>query len=133
MNGGIVFRNGGPIGWRGKRQERTSLSLCKAKIRATNATSKKVMDFWNPSHSVSENGHTLNNINSPTIFYNNNDACMKWSHNTTSKSARHIKLHENSVCEWVQDNTLNMVNIAGKVNPANISAKEMSTVLTSIV
>jgi hypothetical protein len=26
MNGGIVFYNGGPIGWLGKRQERTSLS-----------------------------------------------------------------------------------------------------------
>jgi hypothetical protein len=32
MNGGIVFRNGGPIGWLGERQERTSLSSCEAEI-----------------------------------------------------------------------------------------------------
>ncbi len=32
MTGGIVFKNGGPIGWLGKRQERTSLSSCEAEI-----------------------------------------------------------------------------------------------------
>jgi hypothetical protein len=35
MNGGIVFKNGGPLGWLGKRQDRTSLSSCKAEIHAT--------------------------------------------------------------------------------------------------
>jgi hypothetical protein len=49
MNSGIIFKNGGHIGWLGKHQERTSLSFCKAKIRATNATSKKVFDFRNLS------------------------------------------------------------------------------------
>jgi hypothetical protein len=32
MNSGIVFKNGGPIGWLGERQERTSLSSCEVKI-----------------------------------------------------------------------------------------------------
>ena len=41
MNGGIIFKNGGPIGWLGDRQDRTSLSSCKAKIGATCATSKR--------------------------------------------------------------------------------------------
>jgi hypothetical protein len=45
MNGGIVFKNGGAVGWLGDRQDCTSLSSCKAKIRATNAISKKVLDF----------------------------------------------------------------------------------------
>jgi hypothetical protein len=49
MNGGIILKNGGPIGWIGEHQERTSLSSCKAEIRATNATSKKVVDFRNLS------------------------------------------------------------------------------------
>jgi hypothetical protein len=40
MNGRIVFKNGGPIGWLGECQECTSLSSCEAEIRATNATSK---------------------------------------------------------------------------------------------
>jgi hypothetical protein len=45
MNGGIVFKNGGPPGWLGEHQEHMSLSSCEAEIRATNATSKKVINF----------------------------------------------------------------------------------------
>jgi hypothetical protein len=47
MNGGIVFRNGGPIGWLGVHQEHTSLSSCEAEICATNATTKKIINFKN--------------------------------------------------------------------------------------
>jgi hypothetical protein len=47
MNGGIIFCNGGPVGWIGTCQERTSLSSCEAEIRATNNTSKKVVNFCN--------------------------------------------------------------------------------------
>jgi hypothetical protein len=45
MNGGINFKNGGPLGWLGNCQERMTLSSCKAEICAANATSKKVVDF----------------------------------------------------------------------------------------
>ncbi len=45
MSGGIVFKNGGPLGWLGDQQERTVLSSCEAEICATCATSKKVVDF----------------------------------------------------------------------------------------
>ncbi len=47
MDGGIIFCKGGPVGWIGKCKERTSLSSCEAEIWATNATSKKVVDFCN--------------------------------------------------------------------------------------
>jgi hypothetical protein len=40
MSGGIVFHQGGPIVWTAVRQERTSLSACKAEIRAMNKVSK---------------------------------------------------------------------------------------------
>jgi hypothetical protein len=43
----------------------------------------------------------------------------------TSKAAQHIELHENSVCEWVQDKTLQVCHVPGKVNPADIFTKEM--------
>jgi hypothetical protein len=125
MNGGIIFKNGGPIRWLGNRQERTYLSSCEAEIWATNATLKKVMDFCNISRSVSKSGHTTDSLFSPVVLYNNNDACVKWLHNMTSKVARHIKLHENSIREWVQDKTLNVVHVAGKINPADIFTKEM--------
>ncbi len=125
INNDIVFKHGGPIGWIGERQEPTSLSSCKAKIWATNATSKKVVDFWNLSSSVSENDHTINNISSPTILYNDNNACIKWLHNMTSKATHHIELCKKKIYEWVQANTLNVVHIAGKVNPVDIFTEEM--------
>jgi hypothetical protein len=99
MNSGIIFKNGGPIEWLGKRQECTSLSYCEGEIWATNAMLKKVMDFRNLSRSVSKSGHTINGLSSSMVLYNDKDACVKWSHNMTSKAAHHIELHENSMRE----------------------------------
>jgi hypothetical protein len=125
MNGGIVFKNRGLVGWLSKRQERTSHSSCEAEICTTDATSKKVDDFRNLSGSVSNVGYTLPDINTPTVLYNDNDACIKWSYNMTSKSAGHIELCKNSVHEWVQDNTLNVKHVSGKLNPDDIFTKKM--------
>jgi len=94
MSGGIVFRTGGPLGWLGERQDRTALSSCVAELRATNATSKKVVDFRHLVTSMWESGHHLPDATQPTLLYNDNDACVKWSHNMTSKAARHIELRE---------------------------------------
>ncbi len=76
MNGGIVFKKRGPVGWLGERQERMSFSSCEAETRVTNATSKKVVDFRNLSHSVSNAGYTIPDIDAPTILYNDNGACQ---------------------------------------------------------
>jgi hypothetical protein len=65
MNGGIVFKNRGLVGWLGKRQERMSLSSCEAKICATNATLKKFLDFCNLSRSVFDAGYTHPGFNPP--------------------------------------------------------------------
>ncbi len=54
MNGGINFKNGGPIGWLSKRQESMSLSSCEDEILATNATLKKVVDFRNLSQCLQQ-------------------------------------------------------------------------------
>jgi hypothetical protein len=87
MNGSIVFKNGGPLGWLGEQQDRTSLSSCEAKLCATNTTSKKIVDFCNLHQSVSKSGHSLSDIDSPTLLFKNNNACVKWSHNMTLKAA----------------------------------------------
>jgi hypothetical protein len=87
MNSGIVFKNGGSIGWLGKRQDCMSLSSCKAEIHATSATLKKVVNLCNISCSVSEAGYALPDIVAPTVLYSNNDACVKWSYNMASKAA----------------------------------------------
>jgi hypothetical protein len=44
MNGGIIFKYGGPLGWLGKHKERMSLSSCEAEICATNVTLKKFVN-----------------------------------------------------------------------------------------
>jgi hypothetical protein len=125
MNGGIVFCNGGLIGWLGECQERTSLSSCEAEIRATSTMSKKVDYFRNLCPSISESGLPLPDATLPTVLYNDNDACVKWSYNMTSKAACHIELQENSVREWVQDKLIKVVHVAGKTNLADIFTKEM--------
>jgi hypothetical protein len=125
MSGGIAFRNGSPLGWLRERQDCTSLSSCEAKICATSATSKKVVDLCNLSLSFMESGFSIADINKPTLLYNDNDACVKWSHNMTSKAARHIELCKNPVRKWVQYKTITVKHVASKINPADIFTKEM--------
>ncbi len=127
MNSGIVFKNGCPIGWLGERQEQTLLSSCKAEICATNTTitSKKNVDFHNLLLIVSKAGHSLPVLASPTTIFNDNQACVNWSHNIMSKAPCHIKLPKNSIREWIQDKTLFVCHVIGKTDPADIFTKEM--------
>jgi hypothetical protein len=125
MNGGIAFRNSCPTGWLGERQERTPFSSCEAEICATSTTSKKVFDFRNLCRSISESGLPLPNATSPTVLYNDNNTCVKWSYNMTSKAACYNELRKNSVREWVQDKLIKVVHVAGKTNLADIFTKEM--------
>ena len=125
MSGGIIFWNGGPVGWLGERQDQTSLSSAEAEIRATNSTSKKVVDFRNICQSMVDSGHNLQDIVSPTLLFNDNETCVRWLYNMTSKAARHIALRENSVREWIQSKLLSVKHVSGKLNPSDIFTKEM--------
>ncbi len=62
---------------------------------------------------------------SPTPIWNNNDACVKWCHNMTSKGNRHIELRENSTREWIGDGSITVSHVNGKLNPSDIFTKEM--------
>jgi hypothetical protein len=68
MSSGIVFKNGGPLGWLSKHQERTSLSSCEAKIRATSATSKKVVDLRNICWRITNSDFPISDIDKPTFL-----------------------------------------------------------------
>ena len=48
-----------------------------SEIRATNATSKKVVDFRNLSRSVSDAGYVIPDVDAPTFLYNDNEACVR--------------------------------------------------------
>ena len=77
------------------------------------------------AESVRLSGFDITDTLAPSPLYNDNAACIQWSHNMTSKKIRHMELQENSVREWVQDKVLNVLHVPGRVNPADIFTKEM--------
>jgi hypothetical protein len=125
MSGGVVFRQGGPLSWTATRQDRTALSSGEAEIRATNVASKSVVGMRHLAEGVRLSGYDITDTLTPSPLYNDNAACIQWSHNMTSKKIRHMELQENSVREWVQDKVLNVLHVQGRVNPADIFTKEM--------
>ena len=119
------MRSGGPIAWKADRQERTSLSSCKAKIRATNMGSRLTVNTRNMISSLSDLGYPITDCQSSTPLYNDNDACVKWCHNMTTKGNRHIETKENSTREWVANGTISVSHVSGKCNVSDIFTKEM--------
>jgi hypothetical protein len=74
---------------------------------------------------VRSSGFDILDTLTPSPLYNDNAACIPWAHNMTSKKIQHMELRENSVREWVENKTLNVLHISGRVNPADIFTKEM--------
>jgi hypothetical protein len=67
-------------------------------------------------------GYPIHDANSPTPLYNNNDACVKWCHNTTTKGNRHIENCENATCEWITDGTISVTQVSSKGNVSDTFA-----------
>jgi hypothetical protein len=99
MSGGIVFCQGGPIAWTAVCQEPTSLSLCEAEIRATNKVSKLLMGICHLTNDVQTNGHNIVDTVEASPLYNDNESCVKWSHNMTTKQICYMEMLENAVRE----------------------------------
>jgi hypothetical protein len=70
-------------------------------------------------------GYPINDAASTTLIYNNNDACVKWCHNMTSKGNCHLELKENITREWVDEGAITVCHVSSKYNPAYIFTKEM--------
>jgi hypothetical protein len=84
MSGGVVFRQGGPLSWLCTRQDQTALSSGEAKIHATNEASKSVVGMRHLAESVWSSGFDILDTLTPSLLYNDNAACIQWSHNMTS-------------------------------------------------
>ena len=125
MSGAIAMRSGGPITWKADRQERTALSSCDAEICTTNMGSRLTVNTRNMISGLADLGYPIYDCDSSTHLYNDNDACVKWCHNMTTKGNRHIENKENSTREWVADGTLSVSHVSGKCNIADIFTKEM--------
>jgi hypothetical protein len=74
MSGAIVMRSGGPISWKADRQDWTSLSLCKAEIRATNTGSCLTVNTRNMISSLLSLGYPIKDAEIAMPLYNDNHA-----------------------------------------------------------
>ena len=70
-------------------------------------------------------GYPINDTDVATPLYNDNEACVKWCHNLTTKGNCHIEHRENVTQEWVEDGSISVSHVNGKCNPSNIFTKEM--------
>jgi hypothetical protein len=125
MSGAIIFCSGGPLTWKAERQERTSLSTCEAEIRATNMGSCLTVNLRNLILHLQSIGYPIDDTNTATPLYNDNEACVKWCHNLTTKGNRHIEHRENATREWVADGSIAVSHVSTKCNISDIFIKEM--------
>ena len=70
-------------------------------------------------------GYPINDTDVATPLYNDNEACVKWCHNLTTKGNRHIEHREKGTREWVEDGSISVSHVNGKCNPSDIFTKEM--------
>jgi hypothetical protein len=91
----------------------------------TNEVSKLLMGIHHLADDVWTNGHNIVDMAEASSLYNDNESCIKWSHNMTTKQIRHMEMRENAVHEWVQDAFLKVLHVSGRINPADIFTKEM--------
>ena len=83
----LLFWMGGPIALICVHQERTSLSSCEAEVWARNKLAKilMVMGIRHLVESVHNSGHAISDPPKASLAYNDNESCVKWLHNMTSK------------------------------------------------
>ena len=125
MSGAIVLRMSGPTSWKAERQDRTSLSTGESEIKATNTASKLTVSTRHFADGFTRNGVPLTDTDAPTPVHNDNEACVQWCHNMTSKSTNHMEMWENSVREWIHDRSLDIKHVPGLCNIADIFTKEI--------
>ena len=77
MSRAVVLRMSGPVMWLGDCLQETSLSICEAEIKATNAVSKATVAARNFSASFERGGVFLGDTIDATKVYNDNEACVK--------------------------------------------------------
>ena len=118
MSGHIINLHG-PIHWSSKRQTITATSSAEAEVYATDACVKDILFLRNILNDLKLHDQAMN---PKTNIYNDNMACVLWSHNKTSKGLRHIQVKENFIKENID--LLSIQHIQGKINPADILSKE---------
>ena len=125
MSGAILFRSGGPITWKADHQDCTALSSCDTEISTTHMSSCLTINTRNMILHLADCGFPITNASIATPVFEDNNTCIKWCHNLTSKGNCHIRLKENITREWIADGAITVSHVNGKCNPADIFTKEM--------
>ena len=118
---GYVLWLYGPLHWQSKRQSITARSTAEAEIYATDESIKGLLHL---DMLISGLGLKQELMPSPTPVYNDNAACIAWSHNMTTKGLRHIQIRENAVRESIHTGFAQIKHIAGAINIADLFTKE---------
>ena len=118
---GYILYLGGPLHWVSKRQTITARSSAEAEIYATDECTKCLLHL----HQIID-GLNLKQVlmHNPNPIYNDNSACVNWSHNMTTKGLRHIQIRENSIRESIQKDFISVSHIPGKLNLSDMFTKE---------
>jgi hypothetical protein len=118
---GFLLWFGGPMHWISKRQTITARSTAEAEIYATDECTKSLQHV-----SFLIDGINLCDeyMQSPTTIYNDNKACVDWSHNMTTKGLRHIQIRENAIRESVENKFIQVKHVEGKRNLSDLFTKE---------
>ena len=120
MSGFITWFHG-PLMWSSKRQTFTARSSAEAEIYATDECTKNILHLL---HIIDDLHLTDDFIHGPIQIWNDNNACVCWSKNTTTKGLRHVQIRENAVRESVAMGLIAINHIEGKKNPSDIFTKE---------
>ncbi|KAL7516710.1 hypothetical protein ACHAWF_000075, partial [Thalassiosira exigua] len=120
LSGYLICRCRGPIAWKSIRQDQTALSSCEAEVVATNEC---VVELLSIKHIMVDLGLPDTTDTSPV--YNDNEACVNWSKNVTSKGIKHYNLKEDKVREVHAAGDAAITHIPGAINSSDIFTKEM--------
>ena len=120
ISGHIIFLFG-PLHWQSKRQSITARSSAEAEIYATDECVRELTYIRNIFKNLDLQKEFLS---SPINIFNDNMACVQWSKNKTTRTIRHIQLRDNAVRENYQRKLIDIHNIPGAHNIADIFTKE---------
>ncbi len=120
ISGFLIWLNG-PIHWSSRRQTITARSTAESEIYATDECVKYLQHLY---HILQEMSLHHKYMPRPTVIYNDNAACVAWSHNLTTKGLRHIQIRENAIREQVHLKNVAIRHIQGAINLSDLFTKE---------
>ena len=111
----------GPLHWCSKRQSITARSTAEAEIYATDECTKYILQLL---QILDELPLGKNQPKLLITIFNDNNECLCWNHNVTTKGLRHIQIRENAVRESIQKQKIMVKHIAGNINLSDLFTKE---------